>query len=363
MISIDHVSKTYRGKYEVHAVQDVSLDIDEGEIFGIVGYSGAGKSSLVRCINFLERPDSGSIAISQFGKLRAENGKLWFSENGENERRATEKDLQRLRSNAGMIFQHFNLLDRSTVFDNVAYPLQYCGKSKAEIEERVKELLRLVDLEEKVNSYPCELSGGQKQRVAIARALASSPRILLCDEATSALDPDATKSILKLLKNLNKRLGLTIVLITHEMAVVKSICDRMAVMENGRIVERGNVYDVFSNPQQEVTKKFVNSTSNLSNTGKLFENNSALINPGSNGVLVKCIYDKEHVGEALISEASRKFNVNFNILLADVELLQGYPLGGMIEVLSGKSEDINAAIEFLRSYKVKVEVLADGRLA
>ena len=362
MIQLEHISKTYKGKNEVHAVRDVSLHIQEGEIFGIVGYSGAGKSTLVRCINFLETPDTGSIAIRDFGTLRSDKGKLTYSD-GSVERKASEKDLQRLRTNVGMIFQHFNLLDRSTVFDNVAYPLRYGGKTKAEIEAKVTELLRLVDLEEKIDAYPSELSGGQKQRVAIARALASDPRILLSDEATSALDPDATKAILKLLKSLNQKLGLTVVLITHEMAVVKSICDRMAVMENGQIVEQGNVYDVFSDPQQEVTRKFVNSTSNLSNTGRLFENKSALIDPGSDGVLVKCIYDKEHVGEALISEASRRFNVNVNILLADVELLQGYPLGGMIEVISGRREDIDAAIEFLRGYKVKVEVLADGRLA
>ena len=362
MIQLEHISKTYKGKNEVHAVQDVSLHIREGEIFGIVGYSGAGKSTLVRCINFLEIPDAGSIAIRGFGSIRSEKGKLFFSD-GTAERRASEKDLQRLRTNVGMIFQHFNLLDRSTVFDNVAYPLRYSGRSKAEIEAKVVELLQLVDLSEKVDAYPSELSGGQKQRVAIARALASDPQILLSDEATSALDPDATKAILKLLKSLNQKLGLTVVLITHEMAVVKSICDRMAVMESGRIVEQGNVYDVFANPQQEVTRKFVNSTSNLSNAGRLFENKSALLDPGSNGVLVKCIYDKEHVGEALISEASRRFNVSVNILLADVELLQGYPLGGMIEVISGRREDIDAAIEFLRSYKVKVEVLADGRLA
>lgn len=363
MISIDSLCKTYPGKTEVHAVRNVSVNVEEGEIFGIVGYSGAGKSSLVHCINFLEKPDSGSVSVSGFGTVRSDRGTLYYSGEDGIERRATEKDLQRLRSDVGMIFQHFNLLDRSTVFDNVAYPLQYKGRSKSEIESRVRELLKLVDLEDKINSYPGELSGGQKQRVAIARALASSPRILLSDEATSALDPDATKSILKLLKNLNRQLGLTIVLITHEMAVVKSICDRMAVMEDGRIVEQGSVYDVFANPQQEVTRKFVNSTSNLSNTGRLFENNSALVDPGSDGVLVKCIYDREHVGEALISEASRRFSVNVNILLADVELLQGYPLGGMIEVISGRSEDIDAAIEFLRSCKVKVEVIKDGRRA
>ena len=364
MIVIDHVSKTYAGKEKsVHAVQDVSLTIEDGEIYGIVGYSGAGKSTLVRCINFLEKPDSGSITIGGFGTLSVEDGRLNFTDEDGQSRRAAEKDLQRLRSGVGMIFQHFNLLDRSTVFDNIAYPLKYRGNSREKIAERVRELLRLVDLEDKINAYPSELSGGQKQRVAIARALANNPRILLSDEATSALDPDATSSILALLKDLNARLGLTIVLITHEMSAVKAVCSKMAVMENGCVVEQGSVYDVFSHPQQEITKKFVSSTSNLSEYGKLFENSSSLLELNGKGVLVKCTYDKEHVGEALISEISRKFNVNVNILLADVELLQDLPLGGMVEVISGDGGDIDAAIEYLRSYNVRVEVLADGRLA
>ena len=365
MISIEHVSKTYTEKgRQVQAVRDVSLSIDDGEIYGIVGYSGAGKSTLVRCINFLEMPDCGSISIGGRGSFSAEDGKLFFSgADGSAPRKATAKDLQALRSSVGMIFQHFNLLDRSTVFDNIAYPLKYRGYSKQEISHRVKELLKLVDLEDKINAYPSQLSGGQKQRVAVARALANDPKILLSDEATSALDPDATKSILRLLKDLNSKLGLTIVLITHEMSVVKSICDRVAVMEEGRVVEQGSVYDVFSAPQAQITKKFVGSTSNLSVSGGLFENHSPLLVPGTNGVLVKCTYDKDHVGEALISEVSRRFSVNVNILLADVEILQGCPLGGMVEVISGRSEDIDAAIEYLRSFKVQVEVIADGRMA
>lgn len=363
MIEIDHISKTYAGKEKsVHAVEDVSLTIEDGEIYGIVGYSGAGKSTLVRCINFLENPDSGSITIGGFGTFSVDDEKLDFTAPDGRKRKATEKDLQALRSGIGMIFQHFNLLDRSTVFDNIAYPLKYRGNSRGKIEERVRELLKLVDLEDKIYSYPSELSGGQKQRVAIARALANSPKILLSDEATSALDPDATTSILKLLKDLNSKLGLTIVLITHEMEVVKAICSKMAVMENGRVVEQGNVYDVFARPEKEITRKFVNSTSNLSSSGRLFESNSSLLNLSKNDVLVKCTYDKEHVGEALISEISRRFNVNVNILLADVELLQDCPLGGMVEVISGNCEDIDAAIEYIRSFNVQVEVMADGRV-
>ena len=360
MIEINHFCKTYLGR--IHALQDVSLHVEAGEIFGIAGYSGAGKSTLIRCINFLERPDTGSISFDGVGTFEARDGKLFFRGEDGAERKATEKDLRSLRSGIGMIFQHFNLLDRSTVFDNIAYPLKYRGNSKEQITVRVKELLKLVDLEDKIGAYPSELSGGQKQRVAIARALANNPKILLSDEATSALDPDATESILNLLKELNEKLGLTIVLITHEMGVVKSICSKMAVMEKGRIVEQGDVYDLFSRPQMPITKKFVNSVSSLADADALLESKSSLIDPGSNGVVVKCIYDKDCVGEALISAVSREFRVNVNILLADVEMLHGSPLGGMVEVINGESEDIDAAISYLRSNNVRVEVMADGRL-
>jgi len=242
MINVEHLDKTYHLKNaDVHAVDDVSLHIESGQIYGVIGYSGAGKSTLVRCLNFLEIPDSGSIEIEGFGKVNAKQGSLDIS----------QKKLRELRRSIGMIFQHFNLLDRSTVFDNVAYPLKYTGLSKKEIETRVDELLDLVDLADKKYVYPSQLSGGQKQRVAIARALSNNPKVLLSDEATSALDPDATESILKLLKDLNKRLGITIILITHEMSVIKSIANRVAVMENGKVVEEGDVYDIFANPKEQ----------------------------------------------------------------------------------------------------------------
>ena len=261
MIELSHISKTYVAPdKKVIALEDVNIRVEAGQVYGIVGYSGAGKSTLVRCINFLERPDAGSIRIDGFGSIEVRGGNAFYTpESGGQSVRLTEKHLKALRRDLGMIFQHFNLLDRDTVFDNIAYPLKYTGRSKEEIRSRVLELLELVDLSDKVNAYPSELSGGQKQRVAIARALANNPKILLSDEATSALDPDATESILKLLKDLNRKLNLTIVLITHEMAVVKSICDRVAVMENGHVVEEGDVYEVFSNPQQAITKKFVNT--------------------------------------------------------------------------------------------------------
>lgn len=363
MIQIDHVTKTFTGKeLVVAAVNDVSLTIHDGEVYGIIGYSGAGKSTLVRCLNFLETPNSGSITVSGYGTITAENNVLFYTdEDGSGRRRAKEKDLQALRQKMGMIFQHFNLMDRSTIYDNIAYPLKYKGKSKQEIHDRVIELLELVDLKDKINSYPSELSGGQKQRVAIARALANNPQILLSDEATSALDPEATESILNLLRQLNEKLGLTIVLITHEMAVVKSICEKVAVMENGRVVEQGEVYDVFANPKQPITRNFVEKTSNL-NVQKLIDVNSSMVQPDKDSVLIKCVYGRDCVGDALISEASRKFNVNISIVLANVEVLQGSPLGGMVVLVSGSRENTDACIQYMREMNVKVEVLKDGRV-
>ena len=360
MITIRWLKKTFRiEKQFVHAVNGVDLDISEGEIFGVVGYSGAGKSTLVRCINFLEIPEEGSITINGFGTFTARNGKLFHKddENGA-EKPATDKQLRQLRRNIGMIFQHFNLLDRSTVFENVAYPLQHTGKSKAEIAAKVKELLELVDLSDKIYSYPSELSGGQKQRVAIARALANDPKILLSDEATSALDPDVTESILKLLKDLNRKLGLTVILITHEMAVVRSICDKVAVMENGKVVEEGNVYGIFADPKENVTKRFVNASFGLSNLDKLTESGMVTITPDSK--LVRLTFSQESVGEALISQVSRKFNVNLNIILANVEILQDAPLGALIILAKGDPADVENALKYIEEQNVKVEVIVNG---
>ena len=360
MIEIQALYKSFgAADTAVHAVENVSLDIREGDVYGIVGYSGAGKSTLVRCINLLERPDSGSIRVDGFGTIRMDGGKaLYTSEGGSTEQALTEKQLKALRRDMGMIFQHFNLLDRSTVFDNIAYPLKHSGMSRAEIRARVLELLELVDLREKINSYPSELSGGQKQRVAIARALANKPRILLSDEATSALDPDATESILRLLKELNQKLNLTIVLITHEMAVVKAICSKVAVMENGRVVEQGNVYDVFSEPQANITRKFVDSSSGLGRINKLVEQHANVLSGG--GTLIRLTYNKDCVGESLISEVSRRFGVNMNILLGSLELLQGSPLGGLIVLVEGSMDARREAIAFLCEHNVIVEVIEHG---
>ena len=234
MIRLENVSKTFTdSNKEVHAVNNVSLTINDGDIFGIIGFSGAGKSTLVRCINLLEKPTDGKVFVDD-AEITALSG----------------KELRKARKKIGMIFQHFNLMPSRTIFGNVAYPLRGSGLSKEEIKEKVHHLLELVGISEKENAFPSQLSGGQKQRVAIARALANDPNILLCDEATSALDPQTTKSILKLLQQLNQTLGITVVVITHEMAVVKEICNRVAVMDHGDVVEEGEVFHVFASPKQ-----------------------------------------------------------------------------------------------------------------
>ena len=346
MIEIKDLNKTYHLKTgDVEAIKNVSLKINDGEIYGVIGYSGAGKSSLVRCLNLLEVPDSGSITVN--------DQKLTWIENGEFQR-LSDHELKTVRKGIGMIFQHFNLLDRSTVFDNVAYPLKYCGKKKEKINARVRELLELVGLTDKIDVYPSQLSGGQKQRVAIARALANNPKVLLSDEATSALVPEATESILNLLKDLNKKLNLTSVLITHEMAVIKSICHKVAVMEKGRGVEEGLVYDIFSNPQADITKKFIASQSSLSKITKLLEEDSSLVQTGENGRLIRLQFEGQSTGKAAVSDISRRFGVNVNIVLANIDILQAGALGNLIVVINGEAKAIEDAIAYLNEHKVKV---------
>lgn len=363
MIELRSVSKTFHSKGQsISAVKDVSLKIQDGEIYGVIGYSGAGKSTLVRCLNFLEIPDEGQIAISGFGTYTIQHGKLFHVPEGlpaapEHQHPVREGDLNDLRKHVGMIFQNFNLLDRSTVYENVAFPLKRSGKSKQEIHDKVFEMLGLVGLSDRANSYPSQLSGGQKQRVAIARALAMNPRILLSDEATSALDPNVTESILELLKELNQKLGLTIILITHEMAVIKSICDRVAVMENGRVVEEGLVYSIFSNPVEPITQRFVNTSSGFSSLAQLLREDNALVATTTGSQLLRLLFDADCVGDAMISDVSRRFHVDLNIVLANVELVQEKPLGGMVVKIKGRPDDIGAAISYMRQCKVKVEVL------
>lgn len=344
MIQLEHITKTFHsGSSSVEAVKDVSLTIQDGEIYGIIGFSGAGKSTLVRCINLLERPTEGKVFV---------DGKELTALN--------EPKLRQARKKIGMIFQHFNLLPSRTVFGNIAYPLKGSGLSKDEIAKKVRELLALVDMTEKENAYPSQLSGGQKQRVAIARALANDPTVLLCDEATSALDPQTTHSILQLLKRLNQQLGITVVLITHQMDAVKEICERVAVMESGKVVEEGDVFSIFAEPKQPITKEFIRPTSNLYRINELLESDSDTVQIKPGEKLVRLSYREKNVSEALVSEISRSFHLNVNIIYSQIELIQGAPLGGLVAILSGETADMDAAIQWLLSKNVKVEVICDG---
>ena len=341
MIQLEHITKTYQnGKSCVEAVRDVSLMIQDGEIYGIIGFSGAGKSTLVRCINLLERPTTGTVRVD-----------------GRDLTVLSGAQLRQARKKIGMIFQHFNLLPSRTVFGNIAYPLKGSGLSKAEIVARVHQLLALVDMTDKENAYPSQLSGGQKQRVAIARALANNPTVLLCDEATSALDPQTTKSILKLLKRVNEELGITIVLITHEMAVIKEICDRVAVMENGYVVEEGSIIDIFSKPQAEVTRNFIASTSNAHRVQEMLDAGASVTRLEKGQRMVKLNYDSVSTSKALISEISRQFLVDTNIIFGNVEIIKNTPLGDLIVILSGEEAHIDQALAYLKAHEVGVEVM------
>ena len=342
MITLTHVSKIFPGgESGVHAVQDVSLHIAPGEIFGIIGYSGAGKSTLVRCINLLERPTQGTVTVD-----------------GRELTALSEKELRQERRKIGMIFQQFNLMTARTVAQNVAFPLKDSGLSKEETAAKVTQLLELVGLPDKAGSYPAQLSGGQKQRVAIARALASDPKVLLCDEATSALDPQTTASILRLIRDINRRTGITVVVITHEMAVVKEICHRVAVMEKGRVVETGDVFSLFSAPKEPVTRSFVSTTSNLSKAEEFIAEGAPLVALSPGQVIARLTFARGNVGEAAISQLSRQFGVDANIIFANVDILEGTPLGGLVVIFSG--ERVGEASAWLCEKNVVVEVLKRG---
>lgn len=346
MIRLENVSKTFTdSNKEVHAVNNVSLTINDGDIFGIIGFSGAGKSTLVRCINLLEKPTEGKVFVND-AEITALSG----------------KDLRKARKKIGMIFQHFNLMPSRTIFGNVAYPLRGSGFSKEEIKEKVHHLLELVGISEKENAFPSQLSGGQKQRVAIARALANDPSILLCDEATSALDPQTTKSILKLLQQLNQTLGITVVVITHEMAVVKEICNRVAVMDHGDVVEEGEVFHVFASPKEPLTRSFIKTTSNLQKIEELIAADSPVVATKKGELIVRLSYVEKNTSEPLISTVTQKFGIILNIVFADVEIVQNAPIGGTVAIVSGESSRIDEALQYLRDKNVGVEVIKDDRV-
>jgi D-methionine transport system ATP-binding protein len=341
MISIKNVQKIYSSKQgQVKAVDDVNIEITEGEIFGVIGYSGAGKSTLIRMLNGLEIPSNGTITVANrvVSKIKG-------------------SELRQARQEISMIFQHFNLLWSRTVKENIAFPLEIAGIAKAERMSRVDELIKLVGLEGRENAYPSELSGGQKQRVGIARALANNPKVLLCDEATSALDPQTTDSILDLLVDINKRLGLTIVLITHEMHVIQKICHRVAVMEGGRIVELGSVLEVFKNPQQPITKRFVQQVTEPEETKETADH---LIERFPEGKIVQLTFVGEATEQPLITNLIRQHEVTVNILQGKINQTQNGSYGTLFIHLDGDGQEITRAIEYIRSQLVGVEVLTNA---
>ncbi|MBQ8088686.1 MAG: ATP-binding cassette domain-containing protein [Clostridia bacterium] len=336
MIELVGLNKTFHtAAGEVAALKDVSLKVDKGDIYGVVGFSGAGKSTLIRCVNLLEKPDSGSVKID--GREITAYG---------------EKQLAKEREGIGMIFQHFNLLRNKTVFENVAFPLRYARKNRREIEKRVGELLELVDLSDKTSAYPSQLSGGQKQRVAIARALAMDPKILLSDEATSALDPQTTESILQLLKKLNEQLGLTILLITHEMDVVRRVCNKVAVMEKGSIVESGDTFRLFTQPQSDITRRFVDSLLRSEAVGEvLYESNGA---PRfQQGRLFHLLFVGDRATDPHIARAIRDYRTDISIIFGNIEMVQGKPIGSLYVLIDGQEADIDGAIEYFRKEGIR----------
>ena len=343
MIELQNITKDFNAKKEnIHAVKDVSLTINDGEIFGIIGFSGAGKSTLVRCINLLERPSSGKVILD--GKDLTE---------------MSDKELREERKKIGMIFQHFNLMRSRTVYGNIAFPLKKSGLSKEEKDKKITSLLRLVGLEDKKDAYPSQLSGGQKQRVAIARALANDPKVLLCDEATSALDPQTTKAILKLLEEVNKQLGITIIIITHQMEVVKDICDRVAIMDMGEVVETGNTADVFLKPKEPVTKSFIETASNISKVYDLIKSGDAFTELKHGEKMMILTYSNVNTKEAMISHLSRTYGVDASIIFGNVEILKDKPLGKLVVIMGGKEENIGSAIDYLKSAGIDVEVIKE----
>lgn len=335
MIKLEKVKKVYKRKdVKVEALKEISINVDKGDIFGVIGFSGAGKSTLLRTINYLEEPSSGNVIV-----------------NGRNLAKLNKNELRNLRKQIGMVFQHFNLLNSKTVFDNVAIPLVLNKTPKSLIKSKVNELLKFVGLEDKSKAYPDELSGGQKQRIGIARALATDPLILLCDEATSALDPETTQSILELLKKINKEYNITILIITHEMNVIREVCNKVAVMEKGQIIEQGNLIDIFGNPKKQTTKNFVRTVVHDDVPKSILEQFDFNDN---NKKLLEVKFLGSNAKESVIADASNKADVNMNILYANFTELSKDILGYITIEAKGEKENIDNAIRIMQSKGVKV---------
>lgn len=334
LIQFNNVSKTFKGTSttkEVHAVKDVSLSVNTGEIFGVIGYSGAGKSTLIRMINGLESPTSGTVTVDQKDIATLDKG-----------------ELQALRHRIGMIFQNYNLLKTATIYQNITLPLKLEKLSKQEIQARAEKYLKLVGLWERRNSYPSQLSGGQSQRVAVARALAHEPKILLSDEATSALDPETTNSILELLKDINQRLGITIFIITHELDVVKSICDKVAILESGEVIEQGDTLDIFTDPKQETTKQFLGTEDLAGVPDKLLADAQK-----TNHVLLLKFIGNE-ASSPLIAQLTQKYQIAPNILAGSIGYLKGQPYGKLLVSIEN-NDNYDDEIDFLKNQGVIIE--------
>lgn len=340
MIRLEKVTKTFlSNKQAFEAVKETSLTIGKGEIYGIVGYSGAGKSTLLRLLNGLERPSSGKVVID-------DNDLSPLSKSG----------LRKERQSIGMIFQHFNILWSRTVLENICFPLEIANVSKTDRIKRAKELIDLVGLSDKSEAYPAQLSGGEKQRVGIARALANNPKVLLCDEATSALDPQTTDEVLDLLAKINEELNVTIVLITHEMEVVRKICDRVAVMNKGEIVEEGSVLNVFRDPKEEITKRFIKQDREQDNK----ETKQALTelkNAYPEGQILQLLFQGNNVGAPLITKVSRECDCDINIIQGSIQSTHNTPIGTLIIQVLGDKDKQEKAFSLFKEYPVEVEVI------
>lgn len=346
MIQLKDIDVIFQqNKKTIKAVDNVTLEIDKGDIYGIIGYSGAGKSTLVRTINLLQIPTKGSVFVDDIELTQL-----------------SAKELREQRKKIGMIFQHFNLMNNLSVFDNVAFPLKKSNLAKKDIHLKVEQLLTLVGLADKAQSYPRQLSGGQKQRVAIARALANDPNVLLCDEATSALDPKTTYSILELLKKVNQELGITIVIITHEMQVVKEICNKVAIMEDGKIIEKGSILEIFTNPKNSLTQDFIDTATHVNTGIETVVSHEHLLNLKSGDVLVKLSFVGATTGEPLITKLSKSYNVSANILFGNVEIIQNTPVGVLLVGLSGDEENIDNALNYIHESETNLEIVEDRRI-
>ncbi|ASJ56361.1 methionine ABC transporter ATP-binding protein [Brevibacillus formosus] len=339
MIQLTDIHKSYQvGNKQVEALKGVSLQVEKGQIYGVIGLSGAGKSTLLRTINLLEKPTSGSVIV-----------------NGKNMLTLKEKELRQARKKIGIIFQHFNLLSSYNVFDNVAEILRMNRVPKDVIKRKVEDLLGLVGLSDKANAYPSQLSGGQKQRVGIARALATDPEILLCDEATSALDPQTTESILELLLDINRKFNLTIVLITHEMQVIKKICDQVAIMENGVVIEQGSVLDVFSNPQEQTTRNFIKTVFDDQVPQEIL---SKIKETGPVSQIVRVAFRGDAALDPVLGTLSARFPISTNLLYGSITTIKGTALGILLLHISGEDQPVQDGIRFLRESVYRVDIVS-----